>query len=303
MNKTPMWVKLVGALFSALLTGGAMLLLFWGLPVLKTNQAFLPEIALTFLIIGNLVALILMLITLALVFSALELTDGRYALGFPEGTVRAIIALGLILIFITTSVYLFNQLESTEVSVSRVPASLLDSLDGEIISLEPVAGAQSDAQADEDVIYTVRLIRQVSEERQNLAQQLTTTISTLVVAVAGFYFGTRAVHTARDAVKVSEPIFNYLDPMKKTRSDQDEAVSISAHGSGFQLVKVMKLVQGANEIVGRDAVTNGAGTEIKAQFDFKPDTPVGKWDLLVQFVDEAEPTARLAFTLEGAPPA
>ncbi|MCA9941744.1 MAG: hypothetical protein KC418_24055 [Anaerolineales bacterium] len=301
MDKLSVQAKLWGAGVFAILTGGAMYGLLIIIRRLRDMPGlFLPEIALTFLIIGNLVVLLMGLVTLALIFSALGVTDGRFALSFPEGTVRAIIALGLILIFVTTSVFLFSQLEST-VTVDRVPASMVSQLGGQIMAMEPV-DVQVKADGTEEVLsYNVQVVREVGEGKQDLAQTLTTTISTLVVAVAGFYFGTRAVQTAREAVAASEPVFHYLEPNQKPKPTQDEAWALTAHGTDFQLVKVMKLTKAnSSDLVARAVSTNGAGTEIKGTFDFKPDTATGKWDLVVQFTDGAELLAREAFTLEDA---
>ena len=112
------------------------------------------EIALVFVIGLSVIALLLALSTTAIFFSWVRLTDRNSPLGLPEGSIRAVIALSLIIIFAIMAIYFYND----------------------------VAG---------------RPVTDTSETAQDLAQQVITTVSTLVVAVAGFYFGTSAVKTAQ----------------------------------------------------------------------------------------------------------
>ena len=90
------------------------------------------------------------------------LLDANQALGLPAGTIRALIALILILLFAIIGVHLFRM----------------------VGALDP-AGTNA-----------------VSAEGVALAQQLLTTVGTLVVAVSGFYFGTASA--ARGAMISSQ---------------------------------------------------------------------------------------------------
>jgi len=108
-----------------------------------------PEILLTFTVVAGVVVLLASLTTVTIITSYLDLSDPKEALGLPKGSVRALIALSLIVIFSIMSLYLYAQLAGTP-----------------------------------------------SEEQTRFAQQLLTTISTLVVAVAAFYFGTKSVAEA-----------------------------------------------------------------------------------------------------------
>lgn len=102
----------------------------------------------------------LLITAMVSVLSALELTDRRRAFGLPDGSVQAIIALSLVLIFVIASLYLYSTL--------------------------PVKAADVDA----DLV----------QNKREFGQQLLTTVGTLAVAVAGFYFGTKSVEAASDAV-------------------------------------------------------------------------------------------------------
>src|SRR5260370_16351490 len=86
---------------------------------------------------------------MAVAYKSLELSDAREALGLPPGSVRAMIALLLIIIWAIVSIFVLRF----------------------IVVVGPGA-ANSDA--------------------SKLAQQLFTTMSTLVFAISAFYFATAA---------------------------------------------------------------------------------------------------------------
>jgi hypothetical protein len=119
-----------------------------------------PAVALPLLLLVGLGSLLLLITVIVAVLDGFGLTDKRHAFGLPDGSMQAIIALSLILIFIISSLYLYNSLP------------------------------QQVAKVDKDL----------AQSRFELAQQLLTTVGTLAVAVAGFYFGTRSVESARLSV-------------------------------------------------------------------------------------------------------
>ncbi|MCB9160154.1 MAG: hypothetical protein H6644_09885 [Caldilineaceae bacterium] len=53
-------------------------------------------------------ALVTLLTVTVIIFDRLKLTNAKQALGFPEGSIRALIALFLVIIFIIMGVYLFR---------------------------------------------------------------------------------------------------------------------------------------------------------------------------------------------------
>jgi hypothetical protein len=65
------------------------------------------------LAIGGVIVLILMLTVVAMVFSVLGLTNKAQAMGLPEGSIRAVIALSLIVLFAILSVFLYRAFRPT----------------------------------------------------------------------------------------------------------------------------------------------------------------------------------------------
>lgn len=115
------------------------------------------EIILPILLVFGVVTLLVALGALVGILANFELTTPGSALGLPEGSVQAVIALILVLIFAITAVFL----------------------------------------------ATIDIGGPNGEVSERFATQILTTTGTLAVAVAGFYFGTRAVETGAAAAGVA----------------------------------------------------------------------------------------------------
>jgi hypothetical protein len=163
------------------------------------------------------------------------------ALGLPDGSIQAVIALALILIFALFGVYLHGRAGMTETrrSFCLTSAQLEVIPDGTVVRVtskrwrrgslctEPPPQARvtraprnatprqrrrarqatrrSARQAARNTVVRYNVaIAVANTERQNITTQLLSTVGTLVVAVAGFYFGSKAVQAGvkrgRDAV-------------------------------------------------------------------------------------------------------
>jgi hypothetical protein len=163
------------------------------LHLLRHWDVFLPENALPVLLISGTVFTLLSLALLAVVFNNLGLADSRYALGLPEGSIRAVIALLLILLFFISAVFLYSNGRVQKVNtLDPVSQATIDGIPAtDIVGVRP-------SEIDKTKFRVER--RADTAVSDDLAQQLLTTISTLVVAVAAFYFGANSVQAARGAV-------------------------------------------------------------------------------------------------------
>ncbi|MBZ0292519.1 MAG: hypothetical protein K8L99_08110 [Anaerolineae bacterium] len=174
----------------------------------------IPEIVLPVLLVGGIALLLVTLMIVVMVLAQLNLTDSAHAFGMPEGTIRAIIALSLILIFSITSLYLHERLRDPNTTVVKgLTHEQFDAIPGQsIIS----------SQANLEDPTRIDVLRQTdSEASKDFAQQTLTTISTLVVAVAGFYFGTTAVGVAKNSML--QPGLRIIKP--------ESPATVSADGS------------------------------------------------------------------------
>lgn len=178
------------------------------------------------LIVGLVV--FMLVLTLALVVSkSLNIADPHQALGLPEGSIRAIIALLLILLFFLVAFNLFGYLRNiqtstipnlTQAQVAAIPGS-------EIKSIVP--------NADNPENFDVERITGPTPAAQDFAKQLLTTLSTLVVAIAAFYFGSSSTVQAYGAgrAEAEAPKARKSEPPKVPAAPQEG----EAAGSGPSL--------------------------------------------------------------------
>lgn len=195
------WAAGLLAVLAVLATAVIPVLMGFGLGSVDLKT---PEVILPILVISGTIGLLTVISIVVAVFAALNLSGVAHALGLPEGSVRAVIALSLILIFVIMASFLYEQLDDIRTFPHEgISQEQLNALPMEqIISIKPSAVGEGLFDA----------VQRVEKPRasEDFAKQVLTTISTLVVAIAGFYFGTRAVAVARGAVE--KPKLRILGP-------------------------------------------------------------------------------------------
>jgi hypothetical protein len=203
------WALVIAGVVFVGVLGAAVGLLI----LLAHSPASGPEAALSLVFVAAAVVLILVVCTLTIVFKRLGIFDPDEAMGLPRGSVRAVIALLLILLFFIAAIFLFS---STKNQVSDEPRKLTDiSADrfGEIPT-EEIESVESRTVGDA-TLYTVTLSPKTANTTtsDDIAKQLVTTVATLVTAVAAFYFGANAVAAAhKEALIQPAPDPNAPDP-------------------------------------------------------------------------------------------
>jgi hypothetical protein len=170
--------------------------------VLGNVQDLKPEQAIAIILVAGVVILVSVLATTAVIFSHFGLQSPTEAFGLPEGSVRAMLALGLLLIFPIVAIFLYWQSSHPETEpLERVTAEQLNEIPGkELARVDraqvPTAVPGAPVPTPGPEIFEVRR-RKSTEASDDLALQIFATSSTLLVAVAGFYFGTKAVAVAK----------------------------------------------------------------------------------------------------------
>ena len=160
-----------------------------------------------FIAVISVAALLFLLIFLAIVLSTYKLSDHPYALGLPKGSVRAILALSLVVIFITTAIFLVEvaDLDPTGVTTRNMSVQNEKELGSLREALEPNHAVLAQSVDLETKRIEVKIVSPGSgTARVDLAKQIFTTIATVLVTVVGFYFGTRsaAPDAEKDAAKL-----------------------------------------------------------------------------------------------------
>ena len=188
----------VGQLAGLLLIAGLISVATVATIVIATNKLegdFRPEVALPILLVSGLIALVAALAILVGTFSIFELSAPGSAFGLPEGTLQAVIAMMIIMIFAITSLYLNASVQTTTVSSVVTQAQLDDIPSDEILSVKPRQGESGMFDIERVVANRVG---------EDFAKQLLTTLSTLVVAVVAFYFGAKSVETGGKLPRTAE---------------------------------------------------------------------------------------------------
>lgn len=286
-KRSPVWAVAGYLMLASLALMGIAYIASQAMQLLKTSDAWLPEIALTVLLILGVGGLVIVLSYMTTIFSVLNLSERTQALGLPEGSIRAVIALSLILIFSIQAIFLFGQLDITKTTDYEgiTQAQLDDIPEEQIVAIRMRT-------IGEDTLFDVKRNIPRSQDSVDFAKQILTTISTLVVAVAGFYFGTRAVAVARgDTSQASSLVIRNINP---AISERGQELAIEILGKGFEQPKTVKFVQGTKEIPCEQILSNE--TKITGKIKFGSEDS-GIWDLIVINQDGSEDRLPNAFTL------
>jgi hypothetical protein len=162
--------------------------------LMVTRVSHIAEISLPTLAIGGVIILLTALAIVSLSFKYFELDDRKQALALPEGSIRAVIALMLIIIFAILVVFLFNA--------SSTRARFVDGLDDRQAqeftarlpkdrfwsSIVPSAQQSGEGAAKKLVIYG----EAGSTASEDFLKQILIMLGTLVTSISSFYFGARA---------------------------------------------------------------------------------------------------------------
>ena len=146
------------------LGGGALVVFVLVKVLLQLSSGGVGAVAsLPLMVLVGVIVLLIVISLVTLTFSVLGLASPTEALGLPDGSVRSIIALMLLVLFSIMGFFLYDTIAH---------------------------GIQDP---------TTHAFREVPEKAVDIAKQLITLLGTLVTAVAAFYFGTNAVQTAQAA--------------------------------------------------------------------------------------------------------
>jgi hypothetical protein len=167
----------------------------WGLNKIWVTG---PEIRLSVVLIAATATLVIVVAILSVVFSRLKLGDGRAAMGLPEGSIRAIIALLLVALFFISALFLYSSVND---GPQRGPVRTLQGITAQELAVLPAVDIDgvTERTGSGGTVYDVTLVGRLPDNSKadDIASQLVTTVATLVTAIAAFYFGANSVHTAR----------------------------------------------------------------------------------------------------------
>lgn len=177
-----------------------------------------PTVGLSLLAIFGIMILFGSMALTASLFSTLGLHDRHEALGLPAGSVRAAIALSLVVLFATIAIMLFQSLARTDGKVQRLEGLseedktlVLKQPGARVIGVRKVAcgpagaapatpaPAPATAAGAAPACFDVDLLAMPGPEAVDVAKQLLTLIGTLMTSVTSFYFASRAAEASAKA--------------------------------------------------------------------------------------------------------
>jgi hypothetical protein len=285
------WNKYSGNLLTglgALAPLTVLVVMFWLLTKLSKDESG----SLALLAIGGVVVLILLLTAVAMVFSILQLTNGTQAMGLPEGSIRAVIALSLIVLFAILSVFLYQGVSKGSLVVNnRVPETLRI----QIIREHAAQDVQSVLLKDKDGITPLKSddgkenlydvsYRSTNTTADDFAKQMLVLRGTRMTAVTSFYLGagtaTTAAKAGGDAAKESaanSPTVTNIDPTSYATAS-GASMKLQLTGAHLDIVSRVKIAKAGVELPG--TIVSKSATSLTCTIDVSTATS-GDWDLTV----------------------
>lgn len=281
------WLPSVGNVVVMLLIVGAIGALAFGV-IRWANPLQEGEIQVGMVVVFAIAALLVLLTITAAVFSRLNLANPRQALGLPEGSIRALIALFLIMIFIIMSVYLFRVIAGREgVPLTNLTATQVTQLGGQIF----------DVKQNDSGTFDVTLRVGVTSAAEQLALQLVTILGTLVTAVSAFYFGSSTASSARSQDLGATPALSVDGISPSSAKTGAGPITTEVTGIGFVTGAGVMLRQPGQSDVTATNVTVVNDAKIRCTFDLKS-SQSGQWDVVVTTPDGRQATKTGLFQIQ-----
>jgi hypothetical protein len=276
----------------ALVPIGALVGMFW----LLTKLARDGSGSLALLAIGGVVVLILLLTAVAMVFSILKLTNNTQAMGLPEGSIRAVIALSLIVLFAILSVFLYQGVSIGSRSViPNLPNAERLQFIREHTTAQDIQSklTQKGAEGKED-LYEVSY-RSANATADDFAKQMLVLLGTLMTAVTSFYLGAGTATSAAKAggaaaESANAPTVSDIDP-KVYALTSGPSMKLQLTGANLNTVSGVKIVKADVELNG--TIVSKTATSLTCNIDVSTATP-GVWDVVV------DDGGSKSFTKQGA---
>lgn len=207
--------KLTAALAGSMLVLLPSVALFYGLDWINGR----PMVGLPVLAIFGLMILIGSLSLTSTVFHQLGLSSRTEALALPTGSIRAAIALALVVLFATISIMLFQKLAAPNGEpywIENLSESELTNVEKQnadrLVVAVPMACAAKPARAASSAggsalgdasnqtpapsCYRAQFIPSVSKDAVDIAKQLLTLVGTLMTSLTSFYFANASTRSA-----------------------------------------------------------------------------------------------------------
>ena len=161
-----------------------------------------------------------MFAVLAIVFSFLNLDNANMALGLPDGSIRALLAFSLVLIFVCLATFLYSRVDRDQCqNCGKVLSGVTETQVNDLKNSFTVAAEQArdkagnpmyqqsqgpNGQAQNDLshpLYNLTYYPKRNADAADFAKQIFTTLATIFVSVVSFYFGSSVTTSAVKAAQ------------------------------------------------------------------------------------------------------
>jgi len=208
---TKAWAVLAGTI----LLIAATLIFRFGFSLNQMDEAT----RLSVIVLEGLALTVVFMAILAIIFAVMGVEDPKQALALPEGSVRALLAFSLVLIFVCLGAFLFSEVnkpcEACTKTLSVVNDAQLTDLKNNFIVApeqakndqgkllyEQVPNPKDPSQSIDDPkhpLYKVTYTPKPNAAAADFAKQIFTTLATVFVSVVSFYFGSSVTTSAAAA--------------------------------------------------------------------------------------------------------
>jgi hypothetical protein len=247
------------------------------------------EIGLPILTIAAVVLMLAVLALVAIAYSTLGLADRTQALALPEGSVRAVIALTLILLFGILSIFLYNSMSNSDLlTMPGLTAAQKETA----ISLAP-SGSIAIAVPETAGTFTLYLRNIRNPSSDDFAKQVMVLLGTLVTSRSSFYFGAKpaavGVAAAVEGIASAAPTSTLTGINPNVRLRDGVPTTFTILGTNLGTTKAVKIVSGNDEVTATDVASTPTSVTCKLTVDNT--LPTGAWDLVL--TDASGKVARL----------
>ena len=257
--------------------GGAVVVfaLVWMLIKLTGEHAVSSAVGLPLIVLVGVIVLLIVIALVTFTFSSLGLTSPRDALGLPDGSIRAIMALMLLVLFSIVSIFLYDSIASRPLrTAEHVTQAQLDDMRRQVTVVVTQAEQGSNPAA-----FRV-MFREANGPGDDIAKQLIVMLGTLVTAVASFYFGSASVASASAAAlaqKSDDPTAGAISPDPIAAGGGAQALTVV--GSGLANVGRLHLERKGQADIDAASV-KATDTSVTAQITLPAGTEAGRWDVV-----------------------
>lgn len=236
---------------------------------------FLTSMPTASLALSSVLLLLGTLLIFGMAVNAAGLSDKTQALGLPEGSVRAILALALVGLFAIMASSVLQGTEShqrkdlTLAEVNEMKARFPDALSFDV-KPQPQPGTPGGP-------YTLTF--DTPKKIDEFAKQVLTVIGTLMTAVVAFYFGSAASRAPADVSRAS-PVLTTVINATREPLKHGERLTLDVTGSSLNSVRQLRLSKPGLELEAEGVLSNATNLTGSFAANEAFETP-GKWTVSV----------------------